>query len=130
MKVSYLKRYPLSHAITAIVIVLSLAPITEVPPQLQGINLLDKWAHMVMYGGLCLTIWWEYLHKHEQIQWRRAFIGAILCPILLGGSMELGQKYLTTCRNSEWLDAVANSTGVLLAAGLALLVHWLKKKSL
>ena len=51
MKAFYLKRYPLSHAIISIIIVLSLARIPEVP-QLKGINLLDKWAHMVMYGGL------------------------------------------------------------------------------
>lgn len=37
--------------------------------------------------------------------------------------MELAQKYLTTYRSGEWLDALANSIGVLLAAGVALLVY-------
>ena len=122
MKAFYLKRYPLSHAIISIIIVLSLARIPEVP-QLKDINLLDKWAHMVMYGGLALVIWWEYLRQHSRIDWQRAIVGAVLCPIILGGCMELAQKYLTTCRSGEWLDAVANSIGVLLGTSLALLAN-------
>lgn len=122
MKASYLKRYPFSHAVIAIIIVLSLARIPEVP-QLEGIDLLDKWTHMIMYGGLVLVIWWEYLRQHSKISWQRALWGAILCPIVLGGCMELAQKYLTTCRSGEWLDAVANSIGVLLGTALALLAH-------
>ena len=122
MKESYLKRYPLTHAIAAMITVLSMAPIPDIP-SLPNISLLDKWTHMLMYGTLALVIWWEYLRKHPQINWSHALVGAILCPILLGGAMELAQKYLTTYRSGEWLDALANSIGVLLAAGVALLVY-------
>ncbi|MBQ6190192.1 MAG: VanZ family protein [Bacteroidaceae bacterium] len=115
MKESYLKRYPLSHFVIAVVIILSLAPIPEMP-RLPDINLLDKWAHFVMYGGLCLVIWWEYWRQHRQINWQHATIGAILLPIILGILMELGQTYLTTCRTGDWLDAVANAIGVVLGA--------------
>lgn len=115
MKESYLKRYPLSHFVIAVVIILSLAPIPEMP-RLPDINLLDKWAHFVMYGGLCLVIWWEYWRQHRQINWQHATIGAILLPIILGILMELGQTYLTTCRTGDWLDAVANAIGVTLGA--------------
>ena len=118
MKASYLKRYPLSHFVTAVIIILSLAPIPEMP-QLPDVKLLDKWAHFVMSGGLCLVIWWEYLRQHRTTDWQRAFTGAVLMPIVLGGLMELGQAYLTTCRSGEWLDFVADSVGVLLALALA-----------
>ncbi|MDE6633979.1 MAG: antibiotic resistance protein VanZ, partial [Bacteroidaceae bacterium] len=66
MKASYLKRYPLSHAVIAIVIVLSLAPIPEVP-HLPNISLLDKWVHFVMYGGVGSVIGWEYLRQHPPV---------------------------------------------------------------
>jgi len=118
MKASYLKRYPLSHLVTAAIIVLSLAPIPEMP-QLPDVKLLDKWVHFVMYGGLCLIIWWEYLRQHCTTNWKRAAIGAIVLPIVLGGLLELGQAYLTTCRSGEWMDFVADSVGVLLAIVVA-----------
>ena len=108
MKESYLKRYPLSHFVIAVVIILSLAPIPEMP-RLPDINLLDKWAHFVMYGGLCLVIWWEYWRQHRQINWQHATIGAILLPIILGILMELGlarcccQCYRSCPWSSDWL---------------------------
>ena len=117
MKESYLKRYPLSHFVIAVVIILSLAPIPEMP-RLPNINLLDKWAHFVMYGGMCLVIWWEYWRQHRQIDWQHATIGAILLPIILGILLELDQTYLTSCRTGDWLDAVANAIGVILGAVL------------
>jgi len=113
MKASYLKRYPLSHLVIATIIILSLAPIPEIP-HLPSISLLDKWAHFVMYGGLCLVIWWEYLRQHARVNWKRSIVGAILLPVALGGLMELAQAYLTTCRSGEWLDFVADTIGVIL----------------
>ena len=40
----------------------------------------------------------------------------------LGGGLELAQKYLTTCRSGEWLDFMANSAGVVLAALVAVIL--------
>ncbi|MBP5381149.1 MAG: VanZ family protein [Bacteroidaceae bacterium] len=115
MKASYLKRYPLSHFVTAVVIILSLAPLQEMP-EMPDIKFMDKWGHFVMYGGLCLVIWWEYFKQHKSILWLRVTIGAILLPALLGGALELMQKYLTTYRSGDWMDFAANCVGVLLAA--------------
>lgn len=117
MKASYLKRYPLSHAVIAIVIVLSLAPIPEVP-HLPNISLLDKWVHFVMYGGVGSVIGWEYLRQHSIVSRKRLAIGVVLLPAALGGLLELAQKYLTTCRSGEWLDFVANCIGALTAAAI------------
>jgi VanZ family protein len=121
MKATYPKRYPLSNVVATAIVILSLIPIPEVP-QLENISLLDKWVHMVMYGGLCVIIWWEYLHQHRSIHWRRALVGAGLLPVALGGGLELAQKYLTTCRSGEWLDFMANSVGVVLAALVAVIL--------
>lgn len=121
MKATYPKRYPLSNVVATAIVILSLIPIPEVP-QLENISLLDKWVHMVMYGGLCMVIWWEYLRQHRCIDWRRALVGAVLLPVALGGGLELAQKYLTTCRSGEWLDFMANSVGVGLAALVAVIL--------
>lgn len=121
MKATYPKRYPLSNVVATAIVILSLIPIPEVP-QLENISLLDKWVHMVMYGGLCMVIWWEYLRQHRSIHWRRALVGAVLLPVALGGGLELAQKYLTTCRSGEWLDFLANSVGVGLAALVAVIL--------
>lgn len=121
MKATYPKRYPLSNVVATAIVILSLIPIPEVP-QLENISLLDKWVHMVMYGGLCVVIWWEYLRQHRSIHWRRALVGAVLLPVALGGGLELAQKYLTTCRSGEWLDFLANSVGVVLAALVAVIL--------
>ena len=115
MKASYLKRYPLSHAIIAIVIVLSLAPIPEMP-KLPDIGLMDKWVHFIMYGGMCLVIWWEYLRQHKTIDSLHVIIGAIVLPALLGGVLEIMQEWLTTYRSGDWLDLTANCIGVGLGA--------------
>ena len=115
MKASYLKRYPLSHFVTAVIIVLSLAPIPEIP-NLPNINLLDKWTHFVMDGGLCLVIWWEYWRQHQKINWPHAVVGAIVLPIILGGAMEWMQENFTSCRTGDWLDFIANCIGVGLGA--------------
>lgn len=121
MKATYPKRYPLSNVVATAIVILSLIPIPEVP-QLENISLLDKWVHMVMYGGLCVVIWWEYLRQHRSIHWRRALVGAVFLPVALGGGLELAQKYLTTCRSGEWLDFLANSVGVVLAALVAVIL--------
>lgn len=121
MKATYPKRYPLSNVVATAIVILSLIPIPEVP-QLENISLLDKWVHMVMYGGLCVVIWWEYLRQHRSIHWHRALVGAVLLPVALGGGLELAQKYLTTCRSGEWLDFMANSVGVGLAALVAVIL--------
>lgn len=123
MKASYLKRYPLSHFVIAIVIILSLAPFPEMP-HLPDVKLLDKWVHFLMYGGLCLVIWWEYLRHHATINWKRIAIGAVLLPTLLGGLLELAQAYLTTCRSGEWLDFVADGVGTIMAIPLG----WIMSK--
>ena len=47
----------------------------------------------------------------------------------MSGLQELLQKYCTTTRQGEWLDFLANSTGVTLAVGIGLLI-WKIKGSL
>ena len=50
-------------------------------------------------------------------------IGGVLCPIIMGGLIELAQAYLTTCRSGDFFDFVCNSLGVLLGCLIGLILR-------
>lgn len=122
----YIFRYPLTLVVVVAIVLLSVLPIPDVK-QMEGIPLIDKWTHMVMYGGLTLAIWIDYRRSHRWLDQGRLFLFAFLAPIAMGGALELVQAYLTTCRSGEWLDFVANTIGVCLGNVAGLLMRFLKK---
>ena len=105
------KRYFWSILISAIVIIISIIPIPEVP-QLEGVPLMDKWVHFLMYGAVACCVWSDYYRnrKDKKIT-KNSVFWTLAYPILLGGLLELWQNYLTTCRSGEWLDLFADSIG-------------------
>lgn len=128
--VYYVKKYPLSLAVIATVIYLSFfrPPSTD----LDKIPYIDKVAHVCMYGGLSGMLWLEFLrnHRRRMVLWH-AWVGAVACPILFSGTIELLQEYATTYRGGDWLDFLANTTGVLLATAFAwyVLRAWIVAKN-
>ncbi len=115
-----IRRYFLSILIILVVVVLSLAPMPEFP-KLGDIPLWDKWVHFVMYGGMCSVLWFDYLRNgNSRTNYEKWLLLLVVFPILLGSLLELGQEYLTTCRNGDWIDFIANSVGVLLAVPIGL----------
>lgn len=89
----------------------------------DNVQFIDKWTHLVMYGGTCGVIWWEYLRRHQQLNKRKLLLWPLLGMIALGGMMELLQAYCTTTRSGEWLDFYADTVGVLLGNGVGLLMN-------
>jgi VanZ family protein len=79
-----------------------------------------------MYGGTCSVIWYEYVHKHTALDKWKVFLFAWLAPIVMSGIIELMQEHCTTTRSGEWLDFLANSTGVTLAVPVGLLLFYIK----
>lgn len=112
-----LLNYPLSIVIIAVIWVVCLIPVPEVP--IKDFRFIDKWTHFVMYATLTITIWWEYSRHHNRVCWQRLIVGGIICPIIMGCLVELAQAHLTTCRSGDWFDALCNSLGVLLGTGIA-----------
>ena len=53
----------------------------------------------------------------------RLFLGGVLCPIIMGGLIELAQAYLTTCRSGDIYDFFCNSLGVLLGCLIGLILR-------
>ena len=108
--------YPLTVLLLMAVTVLCLIPIPD--PPLKDVPLMDKWTHMVMFGGICIVVFVElYLNRQHRWLWTSA-VGAAL----YGGLIELMQKYLTTCRSGDWMDFVADAIGALLAYGIARII--------
>ena len=113
MLTNYIRKYPFSLLIAMSIVVLSLFPVPEIK-MTEDVPLMDKWAHMVMYGLLAAAIWFEYHRRHKKTNWQRLLLLGILVPIAMGGVLELMQEYLTTCRSGEWMDFIADSIGVVI----------------
>ena len=119
-----IKNYPLSSLLIVAIWVVCLIPVPETP--LNDVNLIDKWTHFVMYGSLTTVIWFEYIRrkkKNKTFQWKALLIGGLLCPIIMGGLIELAQRFLTTCRSGELADFYCNSLGVLLGCLIGLILR-------
>lgn len=126
-----IRKYPFTLALVAVIWVLCLMPIPENP--LSHVSMIDKWTHLVMYGGTCSVMWWEHL-RHSKKEARKPnlralFWFALVGMIILGGLVELGQAYCTTTRSGEWLDFFADTVGVLLGNTFGLLLRSIVARS-
>ena len=124
----YLKKYPISLMIISVVIYLSFFK----PPSLEVGKIvgIDKVAHLCMYAGLALILKIPaHRIKYDDVLWH-AWIGAVLCPVLMSGAIELLQEYCTTYRGGDWFDFLANICGVTLATLFSYFVlrPWIMKR--
>lgn len=104
------RKYPFSLALVGVIWVICLIPIPESP--LSHVRFIDKWTHLVMYATLCLVVWWEASRQRTS----RVLLLTWLLPVLMGGLVELAQRYCTGgVRSGDWLDFLANATGATLA---------------
>jgi len=121
----FVKRYPLSLVCLTLIWLLSLTPFFPETP-LDGVEFIDKWTHLVMYGGTSAVMWVEHLRAHRPPVWRHLLAYAVGGMTLLGGIIELLQAYCTTTRSGEWLDFLADTLGVAIGGLLGLLVYRLR----
>jgi len=117
----FVRRYPLSLVCIALIWVLSLTPFFPETP-FDDVQFIDKWTHLVMYGGTTAVVWWEYLRSHRRADFRRLLLWGGMAMVALGGLMELLQAYCTTTRSGEWLDFWADSAGVLIGILIGMLM--------
>ena len=138
-----LRQYPLTILLAVAIWVVCLIPVPETP--LNEISFIDKWTHFVMYAVLTLVLLYEHRKAcnsnqtsvkacnanitppkadapagHKKNNSSSAWL--LLLPISQGCLIELAQAYLTTCRSGDWFDALCNTLGVLIGAGIALLL--------
>ena len=116
------KKYPLSVVCIALIWILSLTPFFPETP-LDNVRFIDKWVHILMYGGTFTVVWLEYYFKHKKPDYEKLFFWGWLAPILMSGIIELLQEYCTGGhRSGDFLDLAANATGVTVAAAIGLSV--------
>ncbi len=120
----FVRKYPLSLLCIAMIFILSFAPFFPETP-LDNIQFIDKWTHLVMYGGSSSVIWWEYLRSHDTLNKRKLILWAVIGMVALGGIVELLQAYCTTTRSGEWLDFWSDTMGVLIGAAIGLFLNHL-----
>ena len=121
-------RYTVSWLLIVAILLACFLPVPET--EMDDVPFIDKWVHILMYLVLSSSLWIEYLRSHTHIDYPKLCVGAIVQPIVLSGLIELGQAYCTTTRSGDWLDFLANVTGVGLGALLGFTVyrrHFLKK---
>lgn len=121
-----LRTYPFSLLCLALIFLLSFTPFFPETP-FDEVQFMDKWTHLVMYGGTTSVMWWEHL-RHCKKEARKPNLRALIWfafvgMIILGGLVELGQAYCTTTRSGEWFDFYADTVGVLLGNLLGLLMR-------
>ena len=124
----FIKKYPFSDVCILLIWILSLVPFFPETP-LDNVKFIDKWVHIVMYGGTFLVLWIEYTIKHLRPDYKKLFFWGCLMPIVMGGVLELLQEYCTGGhRSGDWLDFAADALGVTLAALIGLLILRLSSK--
>ena len=125
----FIRKYPISVICIVLIWILSLLPFFPETP-LDDVRFIDKWVHVVMYGGTFTVLWIEYARKHNALDYKKLFVWAWLAPIVMSGILELLQEYCTGGhRNGDWLDFAANATGVTLAAMIGLLILRFRPRS-
>ena len=108
------RSYPLTLLFAAMIFVLCLIPVPETP--LGNVSMIDKWTHIALYVALEIVLWTEMNRSRSAIGGIRLFAVAVLLPAFMGGMLEIMQEYLTTCRSGDWIDFVADCTGVISGA--------------
>jgi len=109
-----------TYAYTLLVIAASLMKlvITFMP---QGVSNGDKYGHAIAYFGFTI-IWSLYFYVRNKEYSKKIFFNGVfraaIFGVLFGMLMEVAQLVLTSYRQFDFKDALANSTGVLLAIPL------------
>lgn len=85
-------------------------------------NPTDKMMHAGAYFGLAFC-WFFYLFikKQEPYNFRKGFVKVSVLVVLFGILIEVLQGALTTYREPDWADIVANTIGVMIALGFFIL---------
>ncbi len=106
---------------TLTIIVLCLESTADLPK--IKISSFDKIAHTIIH--LVFTFLWFMSFKNLKIEFKKAALSAFLFSIFFGIMIEILQQILTTTRQADILDVLANITGGFLAVCL---VYYLNKR--
>ena len=89
-----ISKYPLTAVCVAAIWYLSF--FTPPHTKLDNVQFIDKWTHIVMYGGSCAVFWAEHL-----LRGRRSGDWLDLAANAVGVSLALGAAFLLARRQSR-----------------------------
>ena len=120
--IKILQKYPLSLIVLVAITYLSFFK----PPtfSFNSIKHLDKIIHLVMYGGFCSVLWFEYFLTHTESNVKKMILWIVVAPLVFSAVVEFAQSYFTNYRGGEFADFIFNSIGVVFAA---LFSHYVTK---
>ena len=120
--IKILQKYPLSLVVLVAITYLSFFK----PPtfSFNSIKHLDKIIHLVMYGGFCSVLWFEYFLTHAESNIKKMILWIVVAPLVFSAVVEFAQSYFTNYRGGEFADFIFNSIGVVFAA---LFSHYVTK---
>ncbi len=107
------KHYPLTMLCGMLIILLCLIWVPPHPPRLETIFLIDKWAHILMFGGTMAVWCWE---RRKRTTTLHRMLWAFVCATAFGGLIEVAQDPLTATRSADFMDLLADAIGA--ATGL------------
>ena len=113
MILKYLKRYPLSLLVFAVIVYLSLfrpSADMQLPMLFEH---MDKVVHFIMYAGLSFIIWYEFFRSHTKGMNIKLFLAIFLIPALFSGFMEYMQSKATDYRSGDIMDLLFNVLGII-----------------
>lgn len=106
------------------IFVLLVMPNDDIPSaHLFDIIYFDKWVHAGIFGLEVILICWPFFKTRYAST--KLFFKITIGVILYGVAMEFVQKYLTTDRDYDTFDMLADATGAVIAFAL---VNWRYKK--
>ena len=94
--------------VTAIILSLSLIKMPNTPTKINFVN-IDKLYHTIAYFTLTFS-WLIVFYKKPNKKYL-----IVICCILFGIVIEILQSKMTVHRTGDYLDILANSSGVILA---------------
>ncbi|HTO38391.1 MAG TPA: VanZ family protein [Brumimicrobium sp.] len=99
---------------TILIIILSLAPSSDLDLVDFKFEGADKIVHFVMYT--LLSLFWSIGLKRQNVSkflYRRAFLISVFGSFFLSFILELLQEFFTLSRNFDALDLIANGIGCI-----------------
>ncbi len=98
--------------LAAVILLLAITVLSLIPAEPKaGVSVIDKVQHLIAYGALTFSLLRAFT---ASLVWR-VVVGAVL----FGVAIEFAQEWLTTTRQLDPLDMVANTLGVMLAVLLS-----------
>ncbi|MEP6259997.1 MAG: VanZ family protein [Gillisia sp.] len=105
---------------TLLITTLSLVQLGKI--SVGSFNPTDKMMHTAAYFGLAFCwLFYFFIKKPDSYNLKRGFVKVSALVVLFGMLIEVLQGAITTYREPDWADIVANTIGVLIALGFFIL---------